>query len=162
MIDDRVHLAALDDVEAMYGLIQETLDHDFDTFSDAAKASHKATWSRDALRTQINSTNKLSLTMRSGGDLQGVVIGNAPEGGVATIIWLLVRRPFQSQGAGAALFRSACQIYKDRGAHKVKLTASNKRARDFYVSQGMQEEGFHPKHWWKTDFWVLGKILDDS
>jgi GNAT superfamily N-acetyltransferase len=154
-------LAKLDHVDSIYCLLRDCLNQDFPMFSEEAKKSYLDTWNRDALRSQVNSPNKLTLTVWNGDELQGFVVGNAPESGVATIIWLLVKKPYQSQGVGAVLFKRACELYKERGAHKVKLTASVERARDFYVNQGMQEEGFHPEHWWRVDFWVLGKILDD-
>ncbi|HIA01924.1 MAG TPA: GNAT family N-acetyltransferase [Myxococcales bacterium] len=155
-----VQRAGLDDVEEMHCLIRDTLTEDFSSFTDEARANYIDTWSRDQLRQQVSNGDKLSLTASQDGKLQGIVVGNTPEAGVATIIWLLVKSPYQSLGVGALLFEHACRLYQEQGLHKVKLTASNKRARDFYVSQGMQEEGFHPQHWWKIDFWVLGKLLD--
>ena len=91
--------------------------------------------------------------------LAAFVMGTPPEGGVATIVWLVVSPEWQKTGLGEKLFVAACEHYKGCGAHKVKLTAPTTRAVNFYEKMGMTQEGFHPDHWWKMDFWSLGMNL---
>lgn len=91
--------------------------------------------------------------------LAGVLIGSLPEGGVGTIIWLIVASGLRSLGFGKTLFEEACKAYSAMGCHKVKLTASTREAVKFYENLGMSIEGQHINHWWMLDFWSLGKLL---
>ena len=91
--------------------------------------------------------------------LAGVLIGSLPEGGVGTIIWLIVFSGFRGIGLGKDLFEKACKAYSSMGCHKVKLTASTPEAVRFYEKLGMSVEGQHNNHWWMLDFWSLGKLL---
>jgi GNAT superfamily N-acetyltransferase len=111
---------------------------------------------RDAL---AKSSNNLLLGARKNGDLVGVLVCLFPEGGIATILWLIVASNYRGQGIGSKLFDEACKWALDNGCHKIKLTASTEDAVSFYKLKGMIIEGFHPNHWWHLDFWSLGKLL---
>lgn len=91
--------------------------------------------------------------------LVGALIGTPPEGGVGTILWLLVYAKWREYGIGRHLFCEACRRYQEMGCHKIKLTAPTKHTVRFYEKQGMQVEGFHANHWWNLDFWSLGKNI---
>ena len=92
-------------------------------------------------------------------EIVGITIGAPPQGGVGTILWLLVRSKWRNYNIGTKLFNEICKEYSLLGCHKVKLTATTKNAVVFYKSKGMEVEGFHSKHWWGMDFWSLGKFL---
>ncbi len=92
-------------------------------------------------------------------NIVGIGIGTPPQGGVGTILWLIVRPEYRNLKIGTQLFNVLCNEYKALGCHKVKLTATNQTAVDFYKSKGMIVEGFHPSHWWKMNFWSLAKFL---
>lgn len=106
-----------------------------------------------------SSRSSLFLGARTGGTITGVVLCNRPEGGVATIIWLITGKGQQGNGQGALLLQRACKWAKEQGCHKIKLTASSQRAIPFYERNGMEVEGYHPSHWWGIDFWSLGMRL---
>jgi GNAT superfamily N-acetyltransferase len=89
-------------------------------------------------------------------EVAGVLICTQPEGGVATILWLIVGKNYRGGGLGSDLFQKACQWAKTAGCHKIKLTAASKEAVRFYTQLGMKVEGFHRDHWWHMDFWSLG------
>jgi ribosomal protein S18 acetylase RimI-like enzyme len=89
----------------------------------------------------------------------GVLIGTKEEGGVGTVIWLIVEPHHHGNGIGRALFNAACSHYRDNGCHKIKLTAPNLEAVNFYKKMGMTIEGIHPNHWWAMQFWSMGKNL---
>ncbi|QNL20592.1 GNAT family N-acetyltransferase [Hyphobacterium sp. CCMP332] len=89
----------------------------------------------------------------------GVILGTPVEGGVGTIIWVLVDNTNQKKGIGTALFHEACKLYKEKKAHKVKLTVPNRRTVEFYEKVGMVLEGEHKNHWWGNDFWSMGLQL---
>ena len=93
------------------------------------------------------------------GEILGVVNGTGIEGGVGTIIWLLIDSRFKKLGFGSILFKSACEKYKELGAHKIKLTVPEKTTVEFYKKQNMLLEGFHPNHWWNMDMWSMSKFI---
>lgn len=43
------------------------------------------------------------------------------------------------------------------GCHKITLTTEI--APEFYKNLGYFEEGLLKKHWWKTDFTIMSKIV---
>ncbi|WP_026167601.1 GNAT family N-acetyltransferase [Desulfovibrio oxyclinae] len=89
----------------------------------------------------------------------GFLLALPPEGGVSTVLWLLVDQSFQARGIGSMLFDQCVDFYKKHGVHKIKLTAPSEDAVAFYKRIGFQVEGFHPHHWWGKDFWSLGYNL---
>lgn len=102
------------------------------------------------------------LLARENGRTLGVILGTPPEGGVGTIVWVLVDSKLQKKGVGTALFSEACQIYRAKGAHKIKLTVPDEETVNFYLKQGMTLEGIHRKHWWNADFWSMGIQLNKT
>ena len=99
---------------------------------------------------------------KEGLGINGVLVGAGVEGGVGTIIWLVVSPVCRGKGIGKALFERACDEYRSLGAHKVKLTVPTQEAVKFYENMGMEVEGYHPAHWWGLDFWSLGKLLNNK
>ncbi len=91
--------------------------------------------------------------------MAGLVSGTAPEGGVATIIWLTVDPEFQNNKIGSQLLTRAKQYYQELGAHKLKLTVQDKRAASFYEREGLIVECMHQNHWWNLDFWAMACFL---
>jgi ribosomal protein S18 acetylase RimI-like enzyme len=100
--------------------------------------------------------------VRKEGKVTGICVGAPPEGGVGTMIWLVVAPQFRTQGIGKALFDHLCGYYRGLGCHKIKLTAPNKEAIKFYQGRGMTVEGEHPSHWWGMHVWSLGKQLREK
>jgi ribosomal protein S18 acetylase RimI-like enzyme len=82
------------------------------------------------------------------------------EAGVGTILWLIVDQNYRNKGIGTNLFNQITSYYKNIGCHKLKLTAPNQNAVNFYNKLGMGTEGYHRKHWYSQDFWSLGLLLD--
>jgi len=101
----------------------------------------------------------LLLAAREDGAIAGLLVGTAPEGGVATIVWVLVDPKRQRRHIGSKLMDEACRRYTEMSAHKVKLTVPDEQTVKFYEKQGLVVEGRHPNHWWKMDFWAMGKDL---
>jgi ribosomal protein S18 acetylase RimI-like enzyme len=113
----------------------------------------------DSIAQQAQNPKQVLLAARRKGELVGLLLGTPPEGGVATIVWVLVAPECRREGIGCQMFQEACRRYRDLGCHKVKLTVPNEQTVQFYEKQGMQVEGFHANHWWHVDFWSLGKSL---
>ena len=103
--------------------------------------------------------NKNSLIHSEDG---GLIIGPPPEGGVATIFWLLVDPAHQKKGCGRRLLHEAVIHYESQGCHKLKVTAPSLAAVHYYEHNGFRTEGFHPAHWAKQDFWSLGKLIQNK
>ncbi|CAN5375598.1 hypothetical protein BH09BAC3_BH09BAC3_13160 [soil metagenome] len=121
---------------------------------DVALDHYTHQWSELKLKTCLDSW--LFLVAKENDKIAGLVLATPVEGGVGTIIWLLVDSDVQKKGLGTSLFNEACKIYKSKGAHKLKLTVPDESTTSFYIKQGMILEGIHRKHWWKNDFWAMG------
>lgn len=139
--------------------IASTLHSSFPMFSPLAKQSYADQWSAPRMRSLTERRDAVVFGAWKQGTLAGLVVGAPPEGGVGTVIWLLVGAQWQSMGLGQVLFTEACIRYTKLGCHKLKLTAPSTRAKKFYQRLSMSVEGFHPEHWWKADFWALGISL---
>jgi hypothetical protein len=116
-------------------------------------------WSIDRINSQIK--NWLFLcAYSSDGRMCGIVLGTPVEGGVGTIIWVLVNKKFQKQQIGTNLFNESMIRYRNKGAHKIKLTVPDKDTVDFYLKQRMDLEGYHKNHWWGKDFYSMGLSIN--
>src|ERR1051325_9010314 len=100
-------------------------------------------WTEERILNNINIW--LYLMARDGSKTEGILLGAPVEGGVGTIIWILVNKKSQNKGIGSLLFEEACLQYKKMGAHKVKLTVPDSETIKFYLKQGMVLEGTHKK-----------------
>lgn len=142
-------------------LFNKLVQQSFPFWPVEVTASYLDQWNNDDLKKIASDKNRVFLCSYSSEENPvGIILGAAPEAGVATIIWLLVDEPYRGKKIGTTLFKDACNFYKNLGCHKLKLTAPTSEAKDYYISLGMQEEGFHPKHWHGMDFWSLGMNLD--
>ena len=123
-----------------------------------AKDSFKQQWSPEKLTSQIGKWLFLIATDENNNTI-GVLLGTPIEGGVGTIIWVLVDSTSQQKRVGTQLFEIAKEWYKKKGAHKIKLTVPDRKTVEFYTKQGMVLEGVHSNHWWNNNFWSMGLIL---
>lgn len=135
------------------------LSESFPMFSAEAMQAYTSSWNEEKLVARIERKSDLLILAWDNEVPVGLVSGSAPEGGVGTVIWLLVAAGCRGQNLGSQLLQHACEYYRSLGCHKLKLTAPSEKARDFYVKQGMIVEGFHPSHWWQADYWSLGLDL---
>jgi len=115
-------------------------------------------WNQSKIDNQISKYLFLRAKNENGETL-GLVLGTPTEGGVGTIVWLLVNKKFQNQKVGSELFKEAVNWYKERNAHKLKLTVPEESTTKFYIKQGMMIEGEHKNHWWKNDYWTMGLFI---
>lgn len=150
------------DGPAMQALLDHVCAVSFQ-FPEAAMHEYRAMFYPETLAARLKQGRSVVLTAmqpdQRRNQLAGLLVGLPPEGGVGTIMWLLVAPESQGQGVGSALFHEACKRYREMGAHKIKLTAPNAQAVRFYERLGFHQEGFHPAHWWRQDFWALGLLL---
>jgi ribosomal protein S18 acetylase RimI-like enzyme len=136
-------------LEALNKLIVTTIK-----LPDTAIQHYLNQWTVERIKSCLDSW--VFIEARDQDKLEGIVLGTPVEGGVGTIIWLLVSDNNQRQGTGSILFEEACRVYKGKGAHKVKLTVPDEATTGFYIKQGMILEGLHKNHWWNCDFWAMG------
>ena len=129
-------------------------------FSRTALEQYNQRWTAETIASAAQRKECILLAAKESGEIVGLVLGAPPEGGVATIIWLLVAPDHIRKGIGRMLFLEACHRYRSIECHKVKLTTTSRKAVGFYKTQGMHVEGYHPEHWWHMDFWSLGILLD--
>jgi ribosomal protein S18 acetylase RimI-like enzyme len=128
-------------------------------FPEEALQHYWKSWATDAITKAALDPKSVFLGAWEGGAMVGLLMGMAPEGGVGTVVWLLVSRANQRRGIGRRLFHEACRRYREMGSHKVKLTVPSRERATFYEKQGMQVEGFHMNHWWHMDMWSMGMQL---
>jgi GNAT superfamily N-acetyltransferase len=151
------------DLQATAALFTTILDSEFPFWPAEARAHHRASWSAEALRERLDASAGVSLiAVEAGGQPVALLFGSAPEGGVATVIWLLVAAAGRRRGLGRRLLAEARARYLALGCHKLKLTAPSEQARAYYQALGFRLEGHHPRHWWRIDFWSLGLELRDE
>jgi ribosomal protein S18 acetylase RimI-like enzyme len=147
------------EAEALCTLIRRILISSFPTFSQEAIMDYLKPWTLDRVIARLEYGHDILVAAFVGDEIIGLVSGTAPEGGVGTVVWLLVDARWRGRKAGRALYDAACHAYRDLGAHKMKLTAPSEEAKRFYESCGMRVEGFHPKHWYEMEFFSLGTAL---
>lgn len=127
------------------------------TFPEKAIRNYNNIWNKDFVISNLNKAVFIGAWEKN--QLIGLVLGTNIEGGVGTIVWVLVDSKFQEKGIGSALMKKTMNVYKNKGAHKVKLTVPNKDIVKFYEKQGMNKEGVFKNHWWNMDFWSMGKTI---
>ncbi|MGE0932120.1 GNAT family N-acetyltransferase [Peijinzhouia sedimentorum] len=143
-------------LEKLNQLIMETVNMPI-----KAKHHFQNQWTEASLTAQIG--NWIFLSAKNEQDeISGLLLGTPCEGGVGTIVWVLVESKKQKMGLGKQLFDKAVDIYKEKGAHKIKLTVPEEKTVEFYKKQGMRLEGHHPNHWWNHEFWSMGLILKED
>ena len=150
--------ATAQDGPLMRMLLDRVCEERFD-FPEGAMDAYRRMFEGETFGQWLRRPGTVFLAAREGERLQGFLAGLPPEGGVGTIMWLLVAQEARARGAGAALRDAACHRYEMFGAHKIKLTAPTSEAVSFYEHMGFKKEGFHPDHWWGCDFWSLGYHL---
>jgi ribosomal protein S18 acetylase RimI-like enzyme len=139
-------------VEKLNSWLKETL-----SFPDEAIRNYNKIWNVDFIKSNLNKAVFIGAWEKN--QLIGLVLGTDIEGGVGTIIWVLVYYKFHKKGIGSELMKKSINVYKQRGAHKIKLTVPDKETVRFYEKQGMNIEGVFKNHWWNIDFWSMGKTI---
>jgi GNAT superfamily N-acetyltransferase len=147
----------LSDTESYLDSLRRLIDTTINLPSKA-KDSYKKQWNSDAIKKQFGNSLFL-IALDESNSIVGLILGTPSEGGVGTIIWVLVDKNQQHHGLGTKMFEQAKEWYIQKGAHKIKLTVPDKSTVSFYLKQGMIIEGEHPNHWWNNNFWSMGLIL---
>lgn len=147
------------DVKAVSDFFNTLLNENFPIFNSEVIQAYTQNWKHDKLVLRIANKNELLEIVYEHDEMIGLIAGGAPEGGVGTIIWLIIKTEYQGRKLGQQLLNKARLHYINLNCHKIKLTAPTESARDFYLKQGMELEGFHKAHWYKLDFWAFGELL---
>ncbi len=148
------------EAKALCAFVRQAIAAGFPMFTAEAVESYLKPWTPDDVAARLQHGRDILIAALAGDEIVGVISGTAPEGGVGTVIWLLVDARWRGRNVGRALYDAACLAYCRLGAHKMKLTAPSESAKRFYERCGMHVEGFHPDHWYKLDFYSLGVLLD--
>lgn len=152
-IDSRTSSAYLNKLRS---LIDTTID-----LPEEAKTSYKQQWTEQRIEEQSGKWLFLA-ALDDHAEITGLILGTPIEGGVGTIVWVLVDSTKQQKGIGSKLLDFAKTWYSSKGAHKLKLTVPDRKTVEFYTKQGMILEGEHRNHWWGRDFWAMGIILNQN
>ncbi len=138
---------------------QESLQLNFSYLPKEAHFHFQAPWKIDKLIPRLENPSGLLICAWENDQIIGLVYGTGPEGGVGTIIWLMVHPDYQNQHIGKELLSQAKSHYKNQNAHKIKLTVHDERAMKFYERENFIKEALHKKHWWELDFWALSYFI---
>jgi len=134
----------------------QMLDQQFaSTFTAQALDSYRHKYSESSLAERIENPDVVIVGLFDDEELIGLVIGGAPNGGVASLDWVVVAPGYQGRGLGQKLMRFCFHEYAVVGAHKVVLYTETENAKRFYEKCGMTVEGVHPNHWWGLTHYCL-------
>lgn len=146
----------IEDVRLLAAHAPQWVRQFFPMFSEEAQSYYAAGFAADILaKAQQQNSPCWQVKISEQGALLGAFCVTLPEGGVSTLIWLLVAPEAHGQGLGTALFHQACAQAKTLGAHKLKLTTPCPKNVAFYERMGMRIEGRHLRHWFGVDFTAM-------
>lgn len=155
-------LATSEEAKTAHDFFNRMLEQQFSsTFSEAALTSYQSKYDAELFAYRIAAESAVIAGMFDGDDIIGLAIGGIPNGGVASLDWVVVAPPYQGRGIGQELVKACFSSYWSKGAHKVVLYTETEQARHFYERCGMQCEGVHPKHWWGLTHYCMGLCIDD-
>ncbi|WP_020406911.1 GNAT family N-acetyltransferase [Hahella ganghwensis] len=145
-----------EDAEMVCRFFLQMLDQQFSsTFTAQALDSYRRKYSESNMSERIAQSNVVIAGLFDDDKLIGLVIGGAPNGGVASLDWVVVAPDYQGQGLGQKLMRFCFHEYAAVGAHKILLYTETENAKRFYEKCGMALEGVHPNHWWGLTHYCL-------
>lgn len=104
-------------------------------------------------------SNKFFIIAKIDSVVVGLIIATKPEGGVGTILWLIVKKSHYKKGIGTILIKKIIKEYKNNKAHKIKVTTPIKVNINFYKKFNFEVECYLKKHWWKKNFWQLSRKI---
>lgn len=91
--------------------------------------------------------------------LVGFLLGGSPEGGIGTIVWLMVKEECQKKGIGVRLLIKAEDVYKLYHCHKIRVFTYNALVKNFYEKNSFVTSTLHKDYWWRKDFWEFNKNI---
>lgn len=147
------------DIQTVTDFFNVLLQENFPMFTKEAMDAYRANWQPERFASRLANERELILVAWDNNHPVGLIAGTSPEGGVGTIIWLITDKNHRGKQIGTRLLDAGRQHYHQFQCHKIKLTAPSEEARDFYLKNGMLQEGFHKAHWYGLDFWALGECL---
>lgn len=150
---------APNETETVCALFTRIVTTSFPMFPDEAVKAYLGAWTMEKIKARLETGRDVLIAAYSNGEMIGLTSGSEPEGGVGTMVWLMVDARWRGHKAGRALYEAACAAYRAMGAHKMKLTVPSDEARRFYEHCGMEVEGFHPNHWYHANFTGMGVAL---
>jgi ribosomal protein S18 acetylase RimI-like enzyme len=102
------------------------------------------------------------IKVNANNEIIGAIISGRLEGGISTIIWLLVDPRFRGMGIGTQLMKFFIELEKKIGAHKIKLTVATENAKKFYLLSGFMQEGYHQNHWYQKNYWSMAYFINQE
>lgn len=99
---------------------------------------------------------RILLVAKTDGKCVGLIISSC-NANIGVIHWIFVLPEYRGKKIGFNLVKKAESELGKLGCHKITLTTE--MAPEFYKNLGYIEEGLLKKHWWKTDFTIMSKIV---
>ena len=130
---------------------------DYNEFPALGRQLFIKKWNSNYIRDKL--CDHLMLYCSYQDEIHGILIGTPPEGGVATIFWVLVKGEMRNRGIGVSLIEKSIEFFQLNCVHKIKVTVCEPNLIRFYNKFGFVVEGKHPNHWWGKTFYSLGLNL---
>lgn len=147
-------------VSELEQFFHKSMNESFSYFPREALEYYSLQWTPTQLTKRLENQSGLILCAWQNTQIVGLIAGSPIEGGVGTIIWLMVDPKYQNNKIGSQLLTKTKEYYKNVGAHKIKLTVHDEKAIKFYLREGFYQEALHKHHWWKMDFCSMCVYLD--
>lgn len=156
-------VASESDARIAYQFFVKMLAEQFSlTFSASALDAYRNKYRLEVFEQRAADNKAVLAAAFDGHAMTALVIGGIPNGGVASLDWVVVSPGYQGQGVGQGLVHACLSEYRKVGAHKVVLYSETEQGRRFYEKCGFSCEGVHPQHWWGLTHYCMGYIFDEA
>ncbi len=110
------------DAAAAYEFFVTMLADQFSsTFSETALEAYRNKYEPEVFRRRAADSGAVLAAAFERGSMMALVIGGVPNGGVASLDWVVVAPGYQGRGIGQRLVHVCLEAYRETGAHKVVL-----------------------------------------
>lgn len=156
-------VASEQDATLAYQFFSKMLAEQFSlTFSASALDAYRNKYSLEVFERRTADKKAVLAAAFDGNAMIALVIGGVPNGGVASLDWVVVSPGYQGRGVGHRLVHACLSEYRNTGAHKVVLYSETEQGKRFYEKCGFSCEGVHPQHWWGLTHYCMGYILEEA
>ncbi len=147
------------DISAFWRIFKEVLETQFPGYSKkVVRYFLEKVYSEKAFVLFLQTHQKDILVAKSGKDVIGFAVIDAPYGGVSLCRWLGVKPDYQRKGVGTGLIQAWLELAVSQGCHKAEV-AGQPDAKEFYEKVQLTLEGKREKSYFGIDQYTFGKVL---
>ncbi len=143
-----------------YSCFQEILTSDFGQYLPEKKEIIlKKIYSEKKLKDNFQAGKKQILVAKLDRKVGGFLIYVLGVGGISYINWLGVRKELRRKGIGRKLIEAWEKEALKEGVHKLSISTTDKKNKNFYQKLNFRLEGERRKHRWGLDYLLFGKLI---